>query len=195
MKEGVSEFTPAEDGARAFVQYIQSCIEDSLSPAAAKLTPSDKEDLERALSALRVFDELVKHFLDPVREQKPAICEHGYHLLWRLMGAAFLAGSRGTVSDSARSFVSRANALKGPRSQKKIARHTALRSFLRENYSDELVKKTREFAETIRPDFLKYLGIGEIRGLNNEGYNTKEPTIETIFQDLLVIASFEKNAL
>ena len=103
MKEGVSESTPAENGARAFVQYIESCIEDSLSSAAAKLTPSDKADLERALSAPGVFDELAKWFFDPLREQKPALYEYGCHLLWRLMDAAFVAGSRGTLSESARS--------------------------------------------------------------------------------------------
>jgi hypothetical protein len=196
MKEGVLESTPAENGARAFVQYIESCIEGSLSPAAANVTPSDKADLERALSALRpLFDELAKCFFNPVREQKPAVCEHGYYMLWSLIGAAFVAGSSGTMSESARSYASRANALKSPRSQKKTNRHTKLRSFLRHNYSDESVKKTRTFAEIIRPAFLKYLGIEEFRGSNDEGYNKKGPTIETIFQDLRAIKSLEADAL
>ena len=99
MKEGVLESTPAENEARAFVQHIESCIEGSLSPAAAKnVTPDDKAALERALRALRPsFDELAKCFFDPAREQKPALCAHGYHMLWRLIGAAFVAGSRGTI--------------------------------------------------------------------------------------------------
>ena len=197
MKEGVLESTAAENEARDFVQYIESCIEGSLSPAAAKtVTPDDKAALERGLSALRPsFDELAKCFFDPVREQKPGFCEHGYYLLWRLMDAAFVAGSRGTLSESARSYASRANALRSPRSQKKTARHTKLRRFLRQNYSDELVKKTRTFAEMIRPAFLEYLGIEEVRGSNDEGYNKKEPTIETIFQDLRAIKSLEEDAL
>jgi hypothetical protein len=197
MKEGVSEYTSAENEARAFVQCIESCIKDSLSPAAAKtVTPDDKAALERARRALRPsFDELAKCFFDPLREQKPAFCEHGYDLLWRLIGAAFVAGSRGTMSESARSYASRANALKSPRSQKRTDRHTKLRSFLRQNYSDELVKKTRTFAEIIRPEFLAYLGIEEVRGSNDEGYDKKEPTIETIFQDLRAIKSVEEDAL
>jgi hypothetical protein len=196
MKEGVLEYTSAENEARAFVQCIESCIEDSLSPAAAKtVTPDDKAALERALSALRPsFDELAKCFFDPVREQKPAFSEHGYYLLWRLIGAAFVAGSRGTMSESARRHASRANALKSPRSQKKTERHTKLRSFLRQNYPDDSVKKTREFAEIIRPAFLEYLGIEEVRGSNDEGYDKKEPTIETLFQDLRAI-KFEEDAL
>jgi len=189
MKEGVLESAPAEIEARAFVQFLESCIEGSLS---ANVTPSDKEGLERALSALRPFDELAKCFFNPVREHKPAVCEHGYSMLWRLMGAAFVAGSSGTMSESARSYASRANALKSPRSQKKTDRRTKLRSFLRQTYSDQLVKKTRPFAEIIRPDFLKYLGIEEFRGSNNEGYNKKEPTIETIFQDLRAIKSLKR---
>ena len=36
---------------------------------------------------------------------------------------------------------------------------------------------------------LKYLGIKEDRGLYGRGYNTKEPRIETIYQDLLSIGS------
>jgi hypothetical protein len=131
MKEGVLEYTSAENEARAFVQHIESCIEASLSPAAVKtVAPDDKAALERALSALRPsFDELAKWFFDPLREQKPAVCEHGYCTLWSLLGAAFVAGSRGTMSESARSYASRANALKSPRSQKKTDRHTKLRSF------------------------------------------------------------------
>jgi Family of unknown function (DUF5681) len=102
-KKAVLESTSAENGGRAFVQHIESCIEGSLSPAAAKtVTPDDKAALEQALSALRPsFDELAKCFFDPVREQKPALCEHGYHVLWSLIGAAFAAGSRGTMSESA----------------------------------------------------------------------------------------------
>jgi len=197
MKEGVLESTPAENEARDFVQYIESCIEGSLSPAAAKtVTPDDKAALERALRALRPsFDELAKCFFDPVREQKPAFCAHGYHMLWSLIGAAFVTGSRGTMSESARSYASRVNALKGPRSQKKTDRRTKLRSFLRQNYPDGSVKKTRTFAEIIRRAFLKYLGIEEVRGPNDKGYDKKEPTIETIFQDLLAIKSLEEDAL
>ena len=192
MKEGVLESTPAENGARAFVQYVESCIEGSLSPGAANVTPSDKADLERALSALRPsFDEFAKCFFNQVREQKPADCEHGYYVLWRLI----VAGSSGTMSKSARSYASRANALKSPRSQKKTDRHTKLRSFLRQNYPDELVKRTRTFAEIIRPAFLRYLGIEEFRGSNDEGYNKKGPTIETIFQDLRAIKSLEADPL
>ena len=195
MKEGVLDSTPAENGAQAFVQFIKSCIEGSLSPAAANVTPSDKADLKRAQRALRLFDELAKCFFNPAREQKPAVCEHGYYALWSLMGAAFVAGSSGTMSESARSYASRVNALKSPRSQKKTDRQTKLRSFLRQNYSDEVVKKTRTFAEIIRPTFLKYLGIEEFRGSNDEGYNKKKPTIETIFQDLRAIKSLEADAL
>jgi hypothetical protein len=66
---------------------------------------------------------------------------------------------------------------------------------LRQNYSDEVVKKTRTFAETIRPAFLAYLGIEEARGSNDEGYDKKEPTIETIFQDLRAIKSLEEDSL
>jgi hypothetical protein len=196
MKQGVLECAPAEDEVRAFVQHVESCIKDSLSPAAAKtVTPDDKAALEQALSALRPsFDELAKCFFDPVREQNPAFCEHGYYLLWSLMGAAFVAGSCGTISQSARSYASRVNALKSPRSQKKTDRQTKLRSFLRQNYSDEPVKKTRTFAEIIRPAFLEYLGIEEIRGTNDDGYNNKEPTIETIFQDLRAIKALEDDA-
>jgi hypothetical protein len=197
MKDGVLEYIPAEIRARAFVQYIESCIEGSLSPAGAKnLTTDDKAALERALNALRPsFDELTKCFFDPLREQKPSVWEHGHCTLWSLIGAAFIAGSRGTVSESAQSYASRANALKSPRSLKKTDRQTKLSSFLQENYSGELVKKTRIFAEIIRPAFLKRLGIEEVRGANGEGYNKKEPTIETIFHDLRAIKSFKVGAL
>ena len=167
-----------------------------MSPAAANVTPTDKADLERAQSALRpMFDELAKCFLNPVREHKPAACEHGYSMIWRLMGAAFVAGSSGTMSESARHCASRVNALKSSRSQKKTDRRTKLSSFLRQNYPDELVKKTRPFAEMIRPAFLNYLGIEEVRGSSDEGYDTKEPKIETIFQDLRAIKSLEADAL
>ena len=120
MEEGVLEATPAENEARAFIHYLEFCIEGSLSPGVANVTPSDKEDLEWAFSALPAsFDELANCFLNPVREQNPALYKHGYSLLWRLMGAAFVAGSRADHERLARSFASRVNALKSPQTSEK----------------------------------------------------------------------------
>ena len=106
------ESGPPENEARAFVQHIEECIEASLSEGAAKLlAPDDKAELERALSELRPsFQELAKSFLDPLRERDPALYEHGYYRLWSLMGAAFVARSRGTISGSAQTYTSRVKA-------------------------------------------------------------------------------------
>jgi len=188
--------TPLENGARAYVQYIEDRIQGALSPAAAEaVTPADKASLERSLDALRPsFDELAKRFFDPVREQKPDMCEHGYCMLWRLMGGAFNAGARGIVSDSAQKYTNRVKALKGPRSKKKAERLAGLKRFLQEHYPHNWVK-TREFAEQIRPAILTYLGVKEVRGPKGLGYGTKEPTVETIYQDLRRIDFLEKKLL
>jgi hypothetical protein len=183
---------PLENGARAYFQYVEDRIQGALSPAAKAVTPADKASLERSLEALRPsFDGLAKQFFDPVREQKPDLCEHGYCLLWRLMGGAFNAGARGMVSDSAQKYTSRIKALKSPRSKKKAERLAGLRRFLQAHHPHNWVK-TREFAEQIRPAFLKDLGVKEVRGPAGLGYGTKEPTVETIYQDLRRIDFLKK---
>ena len=192
----MSHRTHSEKGARDYVQYIENRVKGALSSAAAEVViPADKTSLERSLDALRPsFDELAKWFFDPVREQKPNLCEYGYSMLWRLMWAAFSAGARGIVSESAQRFTNRHKALKSDRSKKKAKRRAKLKRFLRDNYLHNWVK-TREFAEQIRPAFLKYLGIEEVRGPKSGGYNTKNPTFETIYQDLRSIESLEEDAL
>jgi hypothetical protein len=50
------------------------------------------------------FNELVKWFIDPVRETNLPPPGYGYGRLWELMSEAFMIGSKGTVSDSAKVF-------------------------------------------------------------------------------------------
>jgi hypothetical protein len=95
-----------EDGARGFLDHIEDCIRSALSPENSRvLTPEDKRHLEWALDKLRPsFDELAKWFIDPMRETSPSRAIYGYEKLWRLLGAVFVGGSRGTVTDSGKNY-------------------------------------------------------------------------------------------
>src|ERR1700730_2363052 len=187
MKDGVSKSTPPENEARAFVQHIVSCIEDSLSPAAAKnVTPDDKAALQRALRVLRPsFDELAKCFFDPVREQKPAFCEHGYYMLWSLISAAFVAGSRGTISDSAQRYTNRVKARKGQRTKVKQYRMDKLKEVLAERYSSRGWNKDEREARNVRPYLLEKLSIHE----DKHQFDSVSPKLETVRKYLLEIDS------
>ena len=100
MKDKIVE--DVEDEARGFLYYIEDCIRGALSPENSRvLTPENKRELEKALDRLRPsFDELAKWFIDPMRETSPSRAIYGYEKLWRLLGAVFVGGSRGTVTDS-----------------------------------------------------------------------------------------------
>jgi hypothetical protein len=92
-----------EDGARRYVDFLEEIAQKSL--AFEKLTTEDRKVLERAHKRLREqFEELVKWFVDPVRETNLPPPGYGYGRLWELMSAAFMIGSKGTVSDSGRAY-------------------------------------------------------------------------------------------
>src|ERR1700730_344282 len=100
MKDKIVE--DVEDEARGFLDYIEKCIRGALSPENSRvLTPENKRELEEALDRLRPsFDELAKWFIDPMRETSPSRAMYGYEKLWALLGAVFVGGSGGTVTDS-----------------------------------------------------------------------------------------------
>lgn len=99
MKDKIVE--DVEDEARGFLDYIEKCVREALSPKNSRvLTPENKRELEEALDRLRPsFDELAKWFIDPMRETSPSpLCTAMKN--WALLGAVFVGGSRGTVTDS-----------------------------------------------------------------------------------------------
>jgi len=169
-----------ENEAQAFVQHIEDCINDSLAVA----KKDDQADLERALNALRPsFDELASCFLDPLREQKPALCEHGYYMLWSLISSAFVAGSRATISESAQSYASRLKALKQPSSKVKQRQMNALKEVLAELYPTGGWNKDEKEARNVRPHLLKKLRLHE----DKRQFDSVAPKLETVRKYLLDI--------
>jgi hypothetical protein len=70
------------------------------------LTGEDRSVLKRAEYDLnRSFNGLDKNVVAPLAAAKPSLAIYGYDMLWTLMSAAFYAGSRGTVSGSAETFI------------------------------------------------------------------------------------------
>ena len=102
MKDSI----PFENQARECVRWIEDRIKAALAPAAAKaITAADKARLERELDSLRpAFENLTNLFLEPLRDQKPDLCSFGYCELRSLMWAAFNAGARSIVSNSAKQY-------------------------------------------------------------------------------------------
>ena len=152
MKGSVSDSIPFENQARECVQWIEDRIKAALSPAASKVvTEGDKASLERELDNLHsAFENLTNLLIEPLREQKPNVCSFGYCELRRLMWAAFIAGSRAIVSDSAQRYTNRVKALKSPRSKKKVERHAKLKRFLRENSPHQWVIRQGSMEEIRR---------------------------------------------
>jgi hypothetical protein len=109
-EEAVSHFResehPFEDGARSFLNHIESCANISLMPPGSLCLPEDEyATLKFASEELRpAFDELVKWFIEPLRETQPSRCEYGYQQIGTLLGAAFHIGTHGTVTEGAKNY-------------------------------------------------------------------------------------------
>jgi hypothetical protein len=185
--------SPAHE-ARALLRYIEDIIDNSLSSSMFTLSDKsglaeekkadlekEKTELERARTELRLsFDKLAKCFFDPLLEQKPSLREFGYYSLWGVMGAAFVAGSRGTLSIASRKATKSIEQLDSSRSKKTKGQQQALIDFLEKEGYPRPWPKSRDFAETIRPAFLESLGVKEDRGKDGKGYDKMSPRISTI---------------
>jgi len=122
-------------------------------------------------------------------EQKPSLREFGYYSLWKVMGAAFVAGSRGALSAASRKATKSIEQLSGSRSKKTKDRRQALIDFLEKEGYPRPWPKSRDFAETIRPSFLESLGIKEDREKDGKGYDKTSPRISTIKDYLMKISN------
>lgn len=92
----------AENGARAFAEHLLDIAAASLSSDVP--TDEDRAELERHSKKLEhSFREMLK-VIDDLEKTKPSVAFHGRICLWDLMASAFIIGSRGTVTDSAKNF-------------------------------------------------------------------------------------------
>ena len=203
VKAATQEYDSPVDEARSLLQYIEDIIDRSLSSPMFTLSDKaelaeekkadlekEKTELERARSQLRLsFDELAKCFFDPLLEQKPSLREFGYYSLWKVMGAAFVAGSRGTLSIASRKATKSIEQLGSSRSKKTKDQQQALINFLEKEGYEPPWPKSRDFAESIRPAFLESLGIKEDRGKDGKGYDKTNPRISTIKGYLIKISN------
>lgn len=86
------------------IDLLMEMVEVSLEPNGRKFL-SERDILDLQYTGLAQlgssFNEIEKCAIDPLKDGKPATAAHLYTQLWRLVGAAFIIGSRGTVSESA----------------------------------------------------------------------------------------------
>lgn len=93
----------SEDRAWKSLKHIETCARDSLKYE--KLADEDRKILEGGIDRLRsAVEELAKWYIEPLRETKPSMSDHGYGQLWSILGWAFAIGQAGTISKSARKF-------------------------------------------------------------------------------------------
>jgi hypothetical protein len=93
----------AENGARAFAEHLLDIATASLSSDV--LSDEDRAELERHRKKLEnSFREILK-VIDDLEKTKPSVAFHGRICLWDIMASAFIIGSRGTVTDSAKNFL------------------------------------------------------------------------------------------
>jgi hypothetical protein len=104
----VEEPESYEGAAREFLQWVEDRIKDVHGVDSQgkqhnkNLTPGDKWDLESAFLGLRPnFDGLVINFIEPMRGQENIRVESGFHFVWGLMYATFLAAGVMGISESA----------------------------------------------------------------------------------------------
>jgi len=71
------EMVTSEQHARRFLEFIENGARDALSYE--RLNENDEADIKKGLERLRpAFDQLCKVFIDPLRETKPSVADHGY---------------------------------------------------------------------------------------------------------------------
>ena len=94
-----SEFM--RENAESFLRQVREIISASLN--FGKLAQEDRQVLLYAQDKLNFsYEQLTKHFVE--NREHPHETGFGYNLVWTLMASSFLAGSRGTLSDTARSL-------------------------------------------------------------------------------------------
>jgi hypothetical protein len=161
-----SHLARMQKGAEDFVRFIEDHGERALKTQI--LSDAERKSVARSLEHLRgSFAEITKCTIDSVREPKPNLACYIYQNLWMLSAAAFLIGSKTTVSDAATKFIKI--------EQSKLAREgaAAKKAWLQNAVQEEVeaVKPQRlmavsdDFAGVIRPGVLKRLGITEKKEL------------------------------
>lgn len=97
---------PFEDGALDFLKHIEQCARISLLPPGSNCLPIEEvEALRFSEERIRpAFIELVKCFIEPLRDAQPTLVEHGFDQIWKLLGAAFRIGTHATVTQGAKNF-------------------------------------------------------------------------------------------
>jgi hypothetical protein len=95
-----------EEHCRKFIQHVEDVAAAALSDCNKPyLEGGERVEVEKALGRLRLsFDELAKWFVEPLRDSQPGKMQYGYEKLWALVSAAYLIGSRGTITDAGRKF-------------------------------------------------------------------------------------------
>jgi hypothetical protein len=95
------------NNASSFLRMVGETVNSALGVESASfVTAKDRLLLEVANRNLRhAFEQIDKSFIAPNRDNSPAHAAFGYEMLWRLISAVFVAGSRGDVSESVRSYV------------------------------------------------------------------------------------------
>jgi hypothetical protein len=95
----LEEAAEAERKARRFLSFLIEHVE------AAKrydgMEPTERDEIELAGGQIvDAFEQLSKFYVEPFRDRENSVLENGYLMLWQLAGAAFVIGSRGTISKS-----------------------------------------------------------------------------------------------
>lgn len=125
--------------ARKFLGFLEKIASGSLSTNL--LTSEDRSELDEAKERLgSAFEQLDHWFIAPKREDRPTSAALGYIQLWDLMARAFVIGSRGTLTDSARMKFCKLHGAPGGKARGKLAAQQA------ENWR----KPLRETADRIR---------------------------------------------
>ncbi len=106
MAYDLYDWETARASALGFLEHMEQVAAASLAKGSKFFSKEDRERLAHAREHIRsAFVELDKWFVAPRCEEKPSLAEHGYMELWSLISAAFIIGSRGTVSETASAFL------------------------------------------------------------------------------------------
>jgi hypothetical protein len=144
-----------------FIKQLEQISTAALSDINMRFIGGSERDLlENQSQYLRpAFDKLTKLIFDPLRTNDPAAMHRGYEQLRRLMVAAYLIGSHGTVTESGRKFFEhqRTAPARSSRAMKRDKKVVEIINAVRAEMKENRTKPTRglKYASIILPGVTK----------------------------------------
>jgi hypothetical protein len=176
----------AERELRNALASLDEIVETTLCDTKLVLSPEQAAELKYASDTLRpAVEQLLRYFIDPASPPEPWMASSGFEAVREIVWAAFLIGSRGTLSDAGKKIGDREHGkvMRGGNEKKKWAEalRAAVTAEVKARHPSGKFSISTESAILIQPGVRERLGL--LQG--DEGW----PSVSTIVKHLSAMAA------